>query len=99
MKRSSMPPPFIAAAILCVALACAALGYLGISERQLTTGSRIGIHSAYGLSAVVEGWLFIAGALACGGIFASRSRFKRLVWAALALTWIAGFAIYFVWFY
>jgi hypothetical protein len=92
-------PSVLGFAIIVAALVCLALGYVGITERQLTTGSRTGIHSAHGLSAVVEGWLFIGGALAIAGVFAGASRFKRLIWAALALVWTIAVAIYFVWFY
>ena len=84
---------------MCAALICTALGYMGISERQLTTGSRTGIHTAYDLLAVVEGWFFIAAALAILGVFASASRFKRLIWAALASGWTVAVAVYFAWFY
>jgi hypothetical protein len=92
-------PPLLGFAIACAGLICAVLGFLGISERELTTGSRVGIHHASGLNAVIEGWLFLAGAFACVGVFASASRFKHLIWMALGLAWVAAAAVYFVWFY
>jgi hypothetical protein len=97
--RSTLIPPVLGLAVAFASAICAALGYLGISERQLTIGSRTGIHSAYGLSAVVEGWPFIGAALVFIGILASASRFKRLIWAALALAWAIAATLYFLWFY
>ena len=92
-------PPLLATAIAFASLICGALGFLAVSERELTTGGRVGIHHSSGLTAVIAGWLFVAGALALLGMFANASRFKRLIWVMLAVVWSASVTVYFVWFY
>lgn len=91
--------PLIAVLGASLALICAAVAWLAISERRITLGSRHGISYSEGLDAVIQGWLFVGAALTVVGILASLSRWKRLIWIALFALWVAAVAIYFVFWY
>lgn len=92
-------PPLIAVGAACMTAICASLGWLALSERRLSVASRVGISYSEGLTAIIAGWLFLAGALAIVGILAGFSRFKHLIWLALAVLWLSAVAVYFVWWY
>jgi len=68
-----------------MAAICASVGWIGITDHQLTTGGKLGISTSYGLSAVVLGWIFIGGAFWLLGLLASRYRFKNAIWLGLAV--------------
>ena len=89
------PPLFIAIACGVMAAICASLGWIGITEQQLTTGGKLGISTSYGLSAVVKGWLFIAAAFGFVGILAARSRFRNLIWLGLSALYFLFLAIFY----
>ena len=89
------PPISIVIACGVMAAICASLGWIGITEQQLTTGGKLGISTSYGLSAVVRGWFFIAAALGFVGILASRSRFRNLIWLGLSALYFLFLAIFY----
>ena len=88
------PPLFIVIAFCALAAICASVGWMGITEHQLTTGGKLGISTSSGLGAVVQGWLFIAAAFFLMGIFASRSGVRNLIWLGLAVVFFALIAVY-----
>ena len=88
------PPLFIVSAFCALAAICASVGWMGITEHQLTTGGKLGISTSSGLGAVVQGWLFIAAAFFLMGILASRSGVRNLIWLGLAVVFFALIAVY-----
>ena len=88
------PPVFIVIVALILAAICASLGWIALDQQQITTGGKGGIVTSYGLSAVVKGWLFIAGALIFFGILAFGSRFRNIIWLALFIVYAVGVTIY-----
>lgn len=88
------PPLFIVIAFCALAAICASVGWMGITEHQLTTGGKLGISTSSGLGAVVLGWLFIAAAFFLMGILASRSGVRNLIWLGLAVVFFALIAVY-----
>lgn len=78
-----------------MAAICASVGWIGITEHQLTTGGRLGISTSSGLSAVVSGWLFIAAAFGFVGILASRSGFRNVIWLGLTVIYFSFLAIFY----
>ena len=88
------PPLFIVIAFCAMAAICANVGWMGITEHQLTTGGKLGISTSSGLGAVVQGWLFIAAAFFLMGILASRSGVRNLIWLGLAVVFFALIAAY-----
>jgi glucan phosphoethanolaminetransferase (alkaline phosphatase superfamily) len=97
--RRALLPPVLTLALVCAAGVFASLGYWAISERHIAVAGKGGEYSLDGLRAVLRGWVFFAGALAILGVFAIPSRFRRLIWLALAILWLAAAAAYFAWFY
>jgi hypothetical protein len=75
------------------------LGWIAISERSISTGTRAGISHKEGLNAVVSGFFYLGVAVAALGVLAYRNRFRRLIWLALAVVWLTGVAIYFSFYY
>ena len=84
------PPLFIVITCAVCALICLSLGLLGITQEQLTTGGKLGIHSTSGVAAVVQGWLWLGAALVFLGLPASRWRFRKLLWLGLAVVYLTS---------
>ena len=78
-----------------MAAICASVGWIGITEHQLTTGGKLGISTSSGLSAIVKGWLFIAAAFGFIGILVLRSRFRNIILFGLFLIYFSLLIIYF----
>jgi hypothetical protein len=97
--RRALLPPVLTLVLVCAAAIFGSLGYSAISERHIAVAGKSGEYSLDGLRAVLRGWVFFAGALAILGVLAIPSRFKHLIWLALAILWVATAASYFVWFY
>ena len=90
-----MKPPLSIVIVLCaMAAICASVGWMGITEHQLTTGGKLGISTSSGLGAVVQGWLFIAAAFFLMGILASRSGVRNLIWLGLSVIFFSLLAVY-----
>lgn len=88
------PPISVVMACGVMAAICASVGWIGITEHQLTTGGKLGISTSSGLSAVVSGWLFIAAAFGFVAILASRSGFRNVIWLGLSIIYLSFLAIF-----
>ena len=88
------PPLSIAIACGVMAAICASVGWIGITEHQLTIGGKLGISTSSGLSAIISGWLFMAAAFILIGILASRSGFRNIIWLGLSAIYFSFVAIY-----
>ena len=78
-----------------MAAICASVGWIGITEHQLTTGGKLGISTSSGLGAVVKGWFFIAAAFGLIGILVLRSRFRNIILLGLFVIYFSLLATYF----
>ena len=97
--QSSKIPAIVWVPAICMALICGSLAWLALTERQLATATRVGIHYSDGLAAVVRGFLFLGAGLSFVGVLAIASRFRRLIWLSLGLVWVCGVAVFFLFFY
>jgi hypothetical protein len=82
-----------------MAMICGSLAWVALTERQLTTASRVGIHYSQGLAAVIQGFFWLGASLGFIGTLAVFSRFKRLIWFALGLLWVGAVAAYSIFIY
>ena len=89
------PPVSIVIAACVMAAICASIGWIGITDHQLTTGGRHGISTSSGLSAVVNGWYFIAAAFGFIGILTLRSRFRNIIIFGMFLIYFLLLILYF----
>lgn len=89
-------PGFIWLAALFLAGICGSLAWMALTERQLTIAGKSGVHYHEGRAAVFAGFLWLAGALGFVGTLAIYSRFKTLIWLALALSWASMVTWYLV---
>jgi hypothetical protein len=97
--RGIRPPSIIWFAIMAAVFLLGWLSWTAITERAITTASRTGIHHKDELSAVVSGFFYLGAALFVLGLLAHTSRFKRLIWAGLALAWVLVTSSFFLFFY
>lgn len=88
------PPIFIVMATCVMTAICASVGWIGITEHQLTNGGRLGISTSLGLGAVVKGWFFIAVAFGFIGILVLRSRFRNIIFLGLFIIYFSLLLIY-----
>ena len=81
---------------LAFAVVFLALGFIGITEKSLTTGDpRTGIiHTASGHHAVGLGLAFFALGLASLGYLLRYTAFQRVYWFVLAVIWLGVALIY-----
>lgn len=88
--------PQISIVLVAIILAaiCASLGWFGITEHLLTTGGKFVVKTSYGLSAVVQGWFWIAAAFGFIAILVARSGFRNIIWFGMFLFYIACQAMY-----
>ena len=89
------PPVSIVIAACVMAAICASVGWIGVTEHQLTTGGRLGISTSSGVGAVVKGWFFIAVAFGFIGILVLRSRFRNIILLGLFIIYFSLLVIYF----
>jgi hypothetical protein len=94
MRRD--PIPFIIwFAVAAFVIVFGSLAWIAITEKAISTGTRVGISHKEGLNAVVSGFVYLGVAVAALGVLAYRSRFKRLIWLALAIAWLVVVIAYF----
>jgi hypothetical protein len=97
--RGIRPPSIISFAIVAAVFVLGWLSWTAITERAITTGGRTGIHHKEGLSAVISGFFYLGAALFVLGLLAHTNRFKRLIWAGLALAWVLVTSSFFLFSY
>ena len=90
------PPLSIIVSVCIMAAICASLGWIGITDQQLTTAGKLGITTSLGLSAVLKGWLWMAAAFGFIGILVARSAFRNILWLGLLVLYIFGVIGYFL---
>ena len=78
-----------------MAAICASVGWIGVTEHQLTTGGKLGVSTSSGLSAAVRGWFFIAAAFGFIGALALRSRFRNIIFLGLFVIYYSLLVTYF----